>query len=148
MIFVFLFSTSFCDTLGNKSSSLAIDLWNEDEQGTFIAQNSILSEYGVLGFELGYSYESPFQLNLWEAQFGDFSNTAQVIFDQYVSTGEHKWFQQTGLVMLLPHGYDGQGSEHSSCRLERFLQMADDDEDNIPMTQLVLIFPRFLTCSY
>jgi len=136
----------FLNNMGNtairkshKSSSLSLGLWEENEQGTFIAQNSILSEYAVLGFELGYSYESPSQLNLWEAQFGDFADTAQVIFDTYVSAGEHKWFQQSGLVMLLPHGYDGQGSEHSSCRIERFLSMCDEDEDNIPATNLAQI---------
>uniref|UniRef100_H3CJZ9 2-oxoglutarate dehydrogenase complex component E1 n=1 Tax=Tetraodon nigroviridis TaxID=99883 RepID=H3CJZ9_TETNG len=103
------------------------------DQAPYTVCNSSLSEYGVLGFELGFAMASPNALILWEAQFGDFHNTAQCIIDQFICPGQAKWVRQNGIVLLLPHGCEGMGPEHSSARPERFLQMCNDDPDVMPV---------------
>jgi 2-oxoglutarate decarboxylase len=122
------FVSRFATIIDRKNADEWTPLSNlTEDQAPFFVYDSLLSEYAALGFEYGYSVARPDALVLWEAQFGDFVNGAQIVTDEYITAGQTKWGQQSGVVMLLPHGYEGQGPDHSSARIERFLQMAADD---------------------
>lgn len=124
------FSQRHCVLIDQKTEKewSPIKDWAErGNKGRFQAFNSPLSEYGTMAYEYGYSIENPHNLVIWEAQFGDFFNGAQIVIDTFITSSEEKWLRQNGLVLLLPHGFDGAGPEHSTCRMERFLQVANSD---------------------
>eukprot|EP00794_Sanderia_malayensis_P020276 gene20276-22262_t len=127
------FSHRHCMLVDQKEDEVIVPLnhMQEDQKAFLEVANSPLSEEAVIGFEYGMSIDNPKNLIVWEAQFGDFFNGAQIIFDTFITSGELKWILQSGLVVMLPHGYDGAGPEHSSCRIERFLQLSDSKEDSV-----------------